>query len=145
MRAGAGEAGRRGDSVGRYMCGDLDCSLYVRGVRQTVGGGGPEESLTREEKIARIHNNVIVGGYIGQLVATDNSSAMVVADLLEFDPMNKKKLDYLDLAAKLETDVRGKLETPEFDIQIKMPNIQRRMSLFVTSEAVDEAPRAAGG
>ena len=32
----------------------------------------------------------------------------------------------------------------EFDIQIKMPNIQRRMSLFVTSDAVDEAPRAAG-
>ena len=32
----------------------------------------------------------------------------------------------------------------EFDIQIKMPNIQRRLSLFVTSEAVDEAPRAAG-
>lgn len=53
-----GEAGRRGDSVGRYMCGDLDCSLYVRGVRQTVGGGGPEESLTREEKIARIAGNV---------------------------------------------------------------------------------------
>lgn len=53
-----GEAGRRGDSVGRYMCGDLDCSLYVRGVRRTVGGGGPEESLTREEKIARIAGNV---------------------------------------------------------------------------------------
>lgn len=32
----------------------------------------------------------------------------------------------------------------EFEIQIKMPNIQRRLSLFVTSDAVDEAPRAAG-
>ena len=32
----------------------------------------------------------------------------------------------------------------DFELQIKMPNIQRRMSLFVTSEGVDEAPRAAG-
>jgi hypothetical protein len=32
----------------------------------------------------------------------------------------------------------------DFDVEIKMPNIQRRMSLFVTSDAVDEAPRAAG-
>jgi hypothetical protein len=82
-----------------------------------IGGDITPDALT-PEKIARIRNNVIVGGYIGQLVATDNTSAMVVADLLEFDPRTKQNLDYLDLAAKLEADVRGKLETPEFDVQI---------------------------
>ena len=53
-----GEAGRRGDSVGQYFCGDLDCSLYVRGRKQSVAGGDLEESLTLEDKIARIEANL---------------------------------------------------------------------------------------
>ncbi|MEO8307665.1 MAG: hypothetical protein ABI616_06450 [Pseudomonadota bacterium] len=32
----------------------------------------------------------------------------------------------------------------EFDIQLKLPNIQKRLSLFVTSDTLDEAPREAG-
>ncbi len=82
-----------------------------------IGGNITPDQLT-PEKIAKIRNNAILGGYIGQLVANDNSSAMVVADLLDTDPATKKKLDYLDLSRRLEQDVRGKLETPDFDIQI---------------------------
>lgn len=54
----SGEAGRQGNSVGQYMCVDLDCSLYVRGKKQSVAGGGLEESLTLDEKIARVHANL---------------------------------------------------------------------------------------
>lgn len=82
-----------------------------------IGGDITPDQLT-PAKIARIRNNAIVGGYVGQLVANDNSGAMVVADLLDSDPVTKQKLDYLDLARKLEQDVRQKLESPEFDIQI---------------------------
>ena len=82
-----------------------------------IGGNITPDQLT-PDKIARIRKNAIVGGYIGKLVANDNSGAMVVADLLDSDPVTKRKLDYLDLARKLERDVRGKLETPEFEIQI---------------------------
>jgi predicted RND superfamily exporter protein len=85
---------------------------------EDVIGGNITPDALNPEKIARIKRNVVVGGYIGQLVATDNSSAMVVADLLEYDPVTKKSLDYLDLSEKLEQAVRQKLETPEFDIQI---------------------------
>jgi uncharacterized protein len=85
---------------------------------EDVIGGNITPDTLDAEKIAKIRNNVIVGGYIGQLVATDNTSAMVVADLLEFDPMTKQKLDYLDLSSKLEREVRQKLETPEFQVQI---------------------------
>ncbi|NKZ06568.1 FBP domain-containing protein [Actinomadura latina] len=53
-----GEAGRQGNSVGQYLCGDLDCSLYVRGKKQSVAGGGLDESLTLEEKVARAHANL---------------------------------------------------------------------------------------
>ena len=85
---------------------------------EDVIGGNITPDALDAEKIANIRNNVIVGGYIGQLVATDNTSAMVVADLLEFDPMTKQKLDYLDLSSKLEREVRQKLETPDFEVQI---------------------------
>jgi hypothetical protein len=53
-----GEAGRQGNSVGQYLCGDLACSLYTRGKKQTAGGGVIEESLTVEEKIARTRANL---------------------------------------------------------------------------------------
>jgi uncharacterized protein len=82
-----------------------------------IGGDITPDQLT-PEKIARIRNNAIVGGYVGQLVANDNSGAMVVADLLDADPVTGKKLDYLELSRKLEADVRQKLETPDFEVQI---------------------------
>lgn len=53
-----GEAGRQGNSVGQYMCGDLDCSLYARGEKQSVAGSGLDESLTLEEKVARVLANL---------------------------------------------------------------------------------------
>jgi hypothetical protein len=48
----AGEAGRKGDSVGSYICTDLACSLYVRGLR-TPEAGGPRETLSVAEKVQR--------------------------------------------------------------------------------------------
>jgi predicted RND superfamily exporter protein len=82
-----------------------------------IGGDITPDKLT-PAKIEHIRNNAIVGGYIGQLVANDNSGAMVVADLLDSDPVTKRKLDYLDLARRLEREVRGKHETPEFEVEI---------------------------
>jgi hypothetical protein len=50
----AGPAGRQGNTVGVYMCTDLDCPLYVRRIKtsKAVGGRLPE-SLTLDEQIAR--------------------------------------------------------------------------------------------
>ncbi|WP_106401279.1 FBP domain-containing protein [Actinocorallia populi] len=53
-----GEAGRQGDTVGQYLCGDLDCSLYLRSRKESVAGRVLEESLSPEEKIARLHANL---------------------------------------------------------------------------------------
>jgi hypothetical protein len=49
----AGAAGRKGDSVGDYICTDLACSLYTRGRKAPAPGGRLEESLSVEEQIAR--------------------------------------------------------------------------------------------
>ncbi|MFF3446004.1 FBP domain-containing protein [Streptomyces sp. NPDC002667] len=49
----AGAAGREGNSVGVYICADLDCSLYVRGRKSLRAGSRFEETLTTQEQIAR--------------------------------------------------------------------------------------------
>ncbi|MFE2434129.1 FBP domain-containing protein [Streptomyces sp. NPDC059409] len=54
----AGPAGRDGNSVGLYVCADLDCSLYVRGKKKAAPGGRMEESLTVEQQIERLRGNL---------------------------------------------------------------------------------------
>ncbi|MFC7262872.1 FBP domain-containing protein [Streptomyces lutosisoli] len=54
----AGTAGREGNSVGVYICADLDCSLYVRGKKVPPSGSRFEETLTMEEQIARTVRNL---------------------------------------------------------------------------------------
>ncbi|MET8583743.1 FBP domain-containing protein [Streptomyces collinus] len=54
----AGTAGREGNSVGVYMCTDLQCPLYVRGRKVPESGSRFEESLTLDEQIARTARNL---------------------------------------------------------------------------------------
>jgi hypothetical protein len=54
-----GKAGQRGNSVGTYLCTDLACSLYLRGLKPIVGLGGRfRERLTLEEKVDRTMANL---------------------------------------------------------------------------------------
>ncbi|MDF0531991.1 FBP domain-containing protein [Tsukamurella sp. 8F] len=54
----AGESGRKGDTVGTYICADLQCSLYVRGKKTPALGSRYREDLAEEEKIARLGGNL---------------------------------------------------------------------------------------
>ncbi|MFF0449752.1 FBP domain-containing protein [Streptomyces sp. NPDC004609] len=55
----AGARGRQGSSVGLYLCADLACSLYIRGIRQPkLRFVRNEESLTVDEKITRVMGNL---------------------------------------------------------------------------------------
>lgn len=53
----AGAAGRKGNTVGTYLCADLACSLYVRRIKRP-DRAQPEETLTDEQRIARLHDNL---------------------------------------------------------------------------------------
>ena len=45
--------------MGDYLCSDLACSLYVRGLKAVRGlGGRPPERLTVEEQIQRTMDNL---------------------------------------------------------------------------------------
>ncbi len=70
-----------------------------------IPGTVTPNSLT-DENLDQIRNNVIRGGYVGRLVANDFNSAMIVAELIENDPATGEPLDYFDLAARLERDIR---------------------------------------
>ena len=85
---------------------------------EDVIGGNITADALDAAKISSIRDRVIRGGYTGSLVANDGTAAMVVADLLEEDPKTHQQLDYLALAEKLESEVRGKMETPDHAIEI---------------------------
>lgn len=53
----AGKAGKAGHTVGTYVCGDLACSLVIRG---KGGAATPQlyETLTVEEKVERLRTNL---------------------------------------------------------------------------------------
>jgi hypothetical protein len=55
----AGPGGRRGNTVGEYLCADLGCSLYLRGKRQPrMRLVRHEETLTLQERIDRATSNL---------------------------------------------------------------------------------------
>ncbi|MFE2752896.1 FBP domain-containing protein [Actinosynnema sp. NPDC059335] len=53
----AGAAGRRGNTVGTYVCADLACSAYVRRKRRP-SAPQPAETLDDDERIARMLTNI---------------------------------------------------------------------------------------
>ncbi|MET8546739.1 FBP domain-containing protein [Kitasatospora sp. NPDC004799] len=64
----AGAAGREGNTVGTYICGDLACSLYVRGLKNSTLVTRPNESLPVELQIERTMENL--GGFLAKVLAT---------------------------------------------------------------------------
>ncbi|MFF1905730.1 FBP domain-containing protein [Kitasatospora sp. NPDC058218] len=54
----AGVSGREGNTVGTYICADLACSLYLRGLKKSALVSRPEESLSQDELIARTVANL---------------------------------------------------------------------------------------
>jgi hypothetical protein len=58
VAAKAGAAGRAGNSVGNYICADLQCSRYVRGTLRSEAAISMEESLDPAEKILRLRSKL---------------------------------------------------------------------------------------
>jgi hypothetical protein len=54
----AGQAGRQGNTVAVYMCADLACSLYVRGLKTSPLAKRMDETLTLEQQIERTRRNL---------------------------------------------------------------------------------------
>ncbi|WP_300677567.1 FBP domain-containing protein [Nocardioides sp.] len=53
----AGKAGRQGNTLGTYLCSDLRCSLYVRGLLKTEIST-VRETLSTEQRVERLVRNL---------------------------------------------------------------------------------------
>ncbi len=72
----------------------------------------PSDYAPTEEMFQRVRSNVGKANIIGRLVANNQRGAQVVAELLEIDPATGNRLEYQDVAQKLE-ETRGRIESPK--------------------------------
>jgi len=93
---------------------------YVEVVEDGFAGGTviPANFKNTPEDLARVRENVIKSGKVGQLVANDFSGAIITAQLFEVDPVTGKKLDYIAVAKNLETRIRDKYESDTVSVHI---------------------------
>lgn len=100
-------------------------SLFTPGVRYIeitesgIAGGDvvPRNYAPTDEMFATIRANVGKAGIIGRLVAEDQRGAMIVAELLEHDPVTGEKLDYRAVEQQLE-EIRTQFEDADMSVHI---------------------------
>jgi uncharacterized protein len=81
-----------------------------------IDGTITPEELT-PETIANIRRATSQGGFVGTLVSRDETSAMITAELIEYDK-DGVKLDYIAYNHLLEDRIRAKFEDAGYEIQI---------------------------
>ena len=100
-------------------------SLFTPGVRylEVIEGGFsggdvvPRDYAPSPRMFALIRANVGKAGIIGRLVSNDQRGAMIVAELLEHNPVTGERLDYRQVANALEV-VRARYQTPEISVHV---------------------------
>lgn len=93
---------------------------FVEVVEDGFAGGPviPADFQPTTQGLAVVKGNIEKAGIVGSIVADDYSCAMVKAALLDINPDTGKKLDTLDIAAKLDKDIRQKFEHDNITVHI---------------------------
>jgi uncharacterized protein len=93
---------------------------YIEVVEDGLAGGAvvPDGFEPDAEGFAKVRENLVKSGRIGQLVANDFSGAIINAQLLEVDPTTGRKLDYQQIAEALESRVRARFENEAHTVHI---------------------------
>jgi len=84
---------------------------FIEVIEEGFAGGNviPATFQGTDADLAAVRSNVDKSNEVGRTVATDFSGALVAAGLLEIDPQTGKRLDYFEVARKLE-GLRAKYE-----------------------------------
>jgi len=92
---------------------------YIEVIEEGFSGGNviPADFQGTPEDLERVRRNVLKSGGVGRLVANDFSAALVRAELLEVDPVSGEKLDYQQVAERLEA-IRAKYQTDDVSVHI---------------------------
>lgn len=93
---------------------------YIEVVEDGLAGGNviPADFTSDALGLERVRQNIIKSGRVGMLVANDFTGAAVIASLLEVDPATGKRLDYAQVAAALEHNIREKYQSDQISIHI---------------------------
>jgi len=85
---------------------------YIEVIEDGFAGGNviPADFSPTAPNFAKVRENILKSGKLGQLVANDFSGAIVSAQLLEVDPATGKTIDYPRVAAGLEA-IRQRVES----------------------------------
>ncbi len=79
-------------------------------------------NVTRElitpEALEAIRIDTVRGGFAGEYVSFDNKAVLIRFELAEINPITGERLDYIELAHKLETGLRAKFEDDVTTIRI---------------------------
>jgi len=85
---------------------------------EPVAGGDIVPEKLNAEVIAKMRQRASAGGHIGTLVARDQRSALITAELSDTDPRTGEKLDYIAFNRLLEEKIRAPFEDADVEIQI---------------------------
>ena len=77
----------------------------------------PADFVADKDGLAKVRENLSRSNEIGRTVAKDLSGALVLAELVEVDPVTGRKVDYQSMAHKLES-LRAKYEGDGINIRI---------------------------
>ncbi len=93
---------------------------FLEVVEDGISGGNvlPVNFAPDEIGFATIRKNIIKAGLVGRLVANEFTGAMVSARLQEFHPETGERLDYLDVARKLEAIRHNLASTSDTGIEV---------------------------
>ncbi len=92
---------------------------YVENVEGGLAGATviPPDYQPTPEVLEKVRSNVAKAQIIGRLVTNDQRGAMIMAELLEFDPRTGEKLDYREVGGYLE-QLRAKYEKDGIKVRI---------------------------
>jgi predicted RND superfamily exporter protein len=92
---------------------------FIEVIEEGFSGGNviPATFQGSDADLAAVRVNVNKSAEVGRTVATDFSGALVSAGLLEIDPQTGRRLDYFEVASRLEA-LRAKYEGPRHSVHI---------------------------
>jgi uncharacterized protein len=92
---------------------------FIEVIEEGFAGGNviPATFQGTDADLAKVRENVNKSSEVGRTVATDFSGALVAAGLMEIDPQTGKRLNYFDVAGKLE-ELRAKYQGDRHTVHI---------------------------
>ncbi len=78
----------------------------------------PANFAGTDADINTVMQNTLRAELVGRLVSRDFKAAMIRAELQDFNPETRQRLDYFEVARKLEADLRDKYVSDTVDVKI---------------------------